>query len=55
MESVEDVKNEVFQHFANKFVEEDHMRSVQDGAVFKSLSGEDRGDLESPFLEDEVK
>lgn len=54
-ESVEEVKREVFLHFAGKFVKDVPCRSELEEAVFKKLSYEERDHIESKFLEEEVK
>lgn len=53
MESVEEVKREVFHHFANKFMEEVPCRPELEGAIFKSLSSIERDYIESIFVEEE--
>ncbi|XP_058734137.1 uncharacterized protein LOC131605849 [Vicia villosa] len=54
-ESVEDVKEEVWNHFGNKFIETEEVRPVLDGIFFKSISAEEAMDLENHFLEGEIK
>ncbi|XP_058733267.1 uncharacterized protein LOC131604869 [Vicia villosa] len=55
VELVEDVREEVFKHFGNKFVEPEVTRLVLDGVQFNTLSREEARGLEKPFLEDEIK
>ncbi|XP_058725516.1 uncharacterized protein LOC131596794 [Vicia villosa] len=52
---VEEVKAEILNHFANRFVEIEVVRSVLDGVEFNCLSSEDLSHLEAPFLFEEVK
>ncbi|XP_058734060.1 uncharacterized protein LOC131605759 [Vicia villosa] len=55
VEKVEEVREEVFNHFSNKFKEEDLDRLALDGVDFKSISSVERDSLESHFQEKEVK
>ncbi|XP_058782261.1 uncharacterized protein LOC131656596 [Vicia villosa] len=55
VEKVEEVREEVRNHFANKFIETDSDRMLLDGISFKSISSEDKLFLESPFILDEIK
>ncbi|XP_058755656.1 uncharacterized protein LOC131628868 [Vicia villosa] len=55
LNKVEDVRAEIFNHFANRFVEIDAERPELDGVVFSCLSFEDWNLLEAPFLMEEVK
>ncbi|XP_058750108.1 uncharacterized protein LOC131623108 [Vicia villosa] len=50
VESVEEVREEVFKHFGNKFVEPEVTRPVLDGVYFNTLSREEARGLEKPFL-----
>lgn len=52
---VKEVIGEVFDHFANKFIEDDLNIPVLEGDVFKVLSPEDINFLELPFEEGEIK
>ncbi|XP_058726407.1 uncharacterized protein LOC131597748 [Vicia villosa] len=53
--SVEEVREAVFNHFRDKFVESEENRPLLEGGEFKSISGEMAANLEKPFLEDEIK
>ncbi|XP_058775485.1 uncharacterized protein LOC131649744 [Vicia villosa] len=55
LDSVHEVKEEVFVHFANKFRETDRNRPLLEGMHFKSISLEKRAFLEIPFEEIEIK
>ncbi|XP_058741681.1 uncharacterized protein LOC131614072 [Vicia villosa] len=55
VESVEEVNKEVYNHFANKFVEEVPNMPILNGAVLKSIDREESDYIESPFTEEEVK
>ncbi|XP_058784579.1 uncharacterized protein LOC131659399 [Vicia villosa] len=54
-ETVEDVKEEVWRHFSDKFWESESIRRALEGMSFKSISTEEQMGLESPFLESEIK
>ncbi|XP_058726606.1 uncharacterized protein LOC131597964 [Vicia villosa] len=51
----EEVKEEVWNHFGNKFIETEEVRPLLDGIFFNSISVEEAVDLEKPFLEGEIK
>ncbi|XP_058727126.1 uncharacterized protein LOC131598556 [Vicia villosa] len=55
LESVNEVKEEVFSHFACKFEETDRNRPSLEGIPFRSISMEERSFLEAPFEESEIK
>ncbi|XP_058783474.1 uncharacterized protein LOC131658162 [Vicia villosa] len=55
MESVVGIRREVYQHFANKYVEDVPIRPVMDGAVFKRITEEEGASLEFSFSKEEVK
>ncbi|XP_058765341.1 uncharacterized protein LOC131638809 [Vicia villosa] len=55
VDSVEDVREVVFDHFANKFIETEENRPLLDGISFKEISREEAVRLEKPFLEHEIK
>ncbi|XP_058784290.1 uncharacterized protein LOC131659066 [Vicia villosa] len=55
VESVEDVREEVFHHFGNKFIEPEEVRPLLDGIDFKAISSEEAVGLEKPFTEYEIK
>ncbi|XP_058758224.1 uncharacterized protein LOC131631444 [Vicia villosa] len=54
-ETVLEVKEKVFSHFSNKFVETERNRPCLEGISFKRLSMEDITLLEAPFEESEIK
>ncbi|XP_058752758.1 uncharacterized protein LOC131625938 [Vicia villosa] len=54
-ESVEDVKEAVFNFFEHKFLETEETRPVLDGISFNSINDLEAADLEKPFLEAEIK
>ncbi|XP_058776630.1 uncharacterized protein LOC131650952 [Vicia villosa] len=55
VDSVEEVKEAVFNNFCNKFIDSEEERPVLDGVDFKSLSVEEAVGLEKPFLDSEIK
>lgn len=55
VDSVEEVREAVFSHFGNKFVDLDVDRPFLEGIDFKSISEEVARDLEKPFLESEIR
>ncbi|XP_058764508.1 uncharacterized protein LOC131637959 [Vicia villosa] len=55
LESVGEVKEEVFRHFKDKLKEEEIYRLVLDGIHFNNIIESDSALLESPFLEEEIK
>ncbi|XP_058762988.1 uncharacterized protein LOC131636401 [Vicia villosa] len=55
MKTVKEVKEEVVRHFSSKFGGVDGVTPSLDGIVFDKISEEDRGWLESPFQDDEIK
>ncbi|XP_058759859.1 uncharacterized protein LOC131633157 [Vicia villosa] len=55
VESVEEIREEVFSHFEKKFAESEPFRPTLDGIHFKSISREEAEGLEKPFLEFEIK
>ncbi|XP_058721686.1 uncharacterized protein LOC131593278 [Vicia villosa] len=52
---VNEVKEEVVRHFSNKFGRVEGVTPSLDGILFDKISEEDRGWLENPFQEDEIK
>ncbi|XP_058741064.1 uncharacterized protein LOC131613407 [Vicia villosa] len=52
---VEEVKEEIFEHFESKFKESEASRPVLEGDIFNKLSIEDMNSLELPFEEIEIK
>ncbi|XP_058774884.1 uncharacterized protein LOC131649153 [Vicia villosa] len=55
LSKVEEVKEEIFEHFESKFKESEVSRPVLDGDIFNKLSIEDKNSLELPFEESEIK
>ncbi|XP_058732648.1 uncharacterized protein LOC131604205 [Vicia villosa] len=55
VESVEEVREEVFKHFGDKFIEAEKDRPVLEGISFSSISREEAMDIEKPFLECKIK
>lgn len=55
MSSVNEVREEVFNHFESKFSESEMSRPILDGINFNSISREEMAELEKPFLEHEIK
>lgn len=55
LESVEEVRKEVFNHFRFKFVEMEEDRPLLEGVAFNSLREEHGRELEKPFLENKLK
>ncbi|XP_058747155.1 uncharacterized protein LOC131620159 [Vicia villosa] len=55
VESVEEVREVVFNHFSNKFFEVESVRPTLDGIHFRSISGGEASEIEKPFLENEIK
>ncbi|XP_058752224.1 uncharacterized protein LOC131625381 [Vicia villosa] len=55
VDSVEDVKEAVFNFFENKFLETEVSRPVLDGIPFNSINSLEAADIEKPFLEAEIK
>ncbi|CAI8596511.1 unnamed protein product [Vicia faba] len=55
LDSVSEIKEEVQNHFSNKFIDWEKDRLPLEGIDFKSTSMEDSLSLESPFQEEEIK
>ncbi|XP_058776291.1 uncharacterized protein LOC131650607 [Vicia villosa] len=55
IDSVDGVKEEVFNHFEKKFVETEVVRPLLEGIPFNCISREEANGLERPFLEREIK
>lgn len=55
IEGVEEVKQEIFNHFSSQFAENEWNRPVLDGIDFKQLSHSDSSALTAPFTEEEIK
>ncbi|XP_058756337.1 uncharacterized protein LOC131629577 [Vicia villosa] len=55
VESVEDVREAVYNHFGTKFLETEEVRPCLEGISLNSISSEEAEGLESPFLEREIK
>ncbi|XP_058733229.1 uncharacterized protein LOC131604830 [Vicia villosa] len=55
VDSVAEVKEEVLNHFASKFVESDEVRPILEGINFKKISHAERFSLEAPFTEGEIR
>ncbi|XP_058762983.1 uncharacterized protein LOC131636396 [Vicia villosa] len=55
VESMEEIREEVFNHFSNKFVEPEEERPLLEGIDIRSISVEEGLLLEKPFQESEIK
>ncbi|XP_058755941.1 uncharacterized protein LOC131629164 [Vicia villosa] len=55
VETVEDVREDVFSHFERKFTDPYGIRPLLDGVPFKAINGEEAEELEELFLEAEIK
>ncbi|XP_058783877.1 uncharacterized protein LOC131658622 [Vicia villosa] len=55
LESVGDIKEEVFRHFKDKFKEDELERPLLDGILFNNIGEADSVMLDSPFSEEEIK
>ncbi|XP_058784155.1 uncharacterized protein LOC131658925 [Vicia villosa] len=54
VESLVDVKEAVYSHFGNNFIESEEVRPLLAGIYFNSISGEEAMEIEKPFLENEI-
>ncbi|CAK8565039.1 unnamed protein product [Lathyrus sativus] len=54
-ERSEEVKDEVFQHFSEAFIEDDQDRPTPNGISFNRISEDERMQIEAVFMDNEIK